>query len=120
MFDRCGRAPGRLLGVICAPVGALVNFFGPLDRLLKGLGPTFESNIVEMPVFPILVPRFGETTTFEGLATQVGATWSIKSHPGDARGSQSGGRDSKKGAKTGQSGRLGCQTSGTQWNPAGP
>ena len=56
MFDRFWGSPGRLLGVICAPVGALVVIFGPLDRLLKGLGPTFESNIVEKSVFAILVP----------------------------------------------------------------
>ena len=92
IFDRFWKSPGHLLGVICAPVGALLVIFGPLDRLLKGLGPTFESNIVEKSVFAILVPRLGETTTFEGLAAQVGATWSIKSHPGDARGSQNGGR----------------------------
>ena len=57
-------------------MGALVVIFGPLDRLLKGLGPTFERNIVEKSVFVILVPRLGETTTFEGPAAQVGATWS--------------------------------------------
>ena len=57
-------------------MGALVVIFGPLDRLLKGLGPTFERNIVEKSVFVILVPRPGETTTFEGPAAQVGATWS--------------------------------------------
>ena len=88
IFDRFGRSPGHLLGVICAPVGALLVIFGPLDRLLKGHGPTFESNIVETSVFAILVPRLGETTTFQGLAAQVGATWSIKSHPGHARGGQ--------------------------------
>ena len=57
MFDRFGGSPGRLLGVICAPMGALVVIFGPLDRLLKGLGPTFESNIVEKTFFAILVLR---------------------------------------------------------------
>ena len=57
-----------LLGVIYAPVGALLVIFGPLDRLLKGRGPTFESNIVEKLVFAILMPRSSETTTFEGLA----------------------------------------------------
>ena len=105
IFLRFWGSPGRLLGVICAPVGALVVIFGPLDRLLKGLGPTFESNIVEKSVFAILVPRLGETTTSEGLAAQVGATWSIKSHPGDARGSQNGGQGGQKGAGSGQSGR---------------
>ena len=71
-----GGSPGHLVGVICAPVGALVVIFGPLNRLLEGLGPTFERNIVEKSVFVILVPRLGETTTFEGPAAQVGATWS--------------------------------------------
>ena len=42
-----GGSPGDLVGVICAPVGALVVIFGPLDRLLKGLGATFERNLVE-------------------------------------------------------------------------
>ena len=99
MFDRLWGSPGRLLGVICAPVGALVVICGPLDRLLKGLGPTFESNIVEKSVFVILVPRLGETTTFEGPATQVGVTWSCKSRQGNPRGDPSEGRDGKKGAK---------------------
>ena len=76
IFGRFLGSLGRLVGVICAPVGALVVIFGPLDRLLKGLGPTFERNIVEKSVFVILVPRLGETTTFEGPAAQVGATWS--------------------------------------------
>ena len=111
IFDRFVGSPGRVEGVICAPVGALVVFFGPLDRLLKGLGPTFGSNIVEKSVFVILMPRPSETTTFEGLAAQVGATWSIKSHPGGAWGSQSGGQGGKKGARSGQSGRPACQSS---------
>ena len=46
MFDRFWESPG-LLGVICAPVGALVVIFSPLDRLWKGLGPTFERHLVE-------------------------------------------------------------------------
>ena len=79
-------SPGRLVGVICDPVGALVVIFGPLDRLLKGLGPTFERNIVEKSVFVILVSRLGETTTVEGPAAQVGATWSRKSRQRRARG----------------------------------
>ena len=112
IFDRFWKSPGHLLGVICAPVGALHVIFGPLDRLLRGLGPTFESNIVEKSVFAILVPRVCETTTFMGLAAQVGATWSIKSRPRGARGSKSGGQDSKKGAKTGQSGRPVCGSYG--------
>ena len=112
MFNGFLGSPGRLVGVTCAPMGALVVIFGPLDRLMKGLGPTFERNIVEKSVFVILVPRLGETTTFEGLAAQVGATWSIKSRPRSARGSQSGGRDSKNGAKTGQSGRPVCGSYG--------
>ena len=81
IFDRFWESPGRLVGVICAPVGALVVIVGPLGRLFKGLGPTFERNIVEKSVFVILMPRCGETTTFEGLATQFGAAWSMKSHP---------------------------------------
>ena len=76
IFGRFWMSLGRLVGVICAPVGALVVIFGPLDRVLKGLGPTFERNIVEKLVLVILVPRLGETTTFEGPAAQVGATWS--------------------------------------------
>ena len=76
IVGRFGRSLGRLVGVICAPVGALVVIFGPLDRLLKGLGPTFERNIVEKSVFVILVLSLSETTTFEGPAAQVGATWS--------------------------------------------
>ena len=76
IFYRFLGSLGRLVGVICAPVGALVVIFGPLDRLFEGLGPTFERNIVEKSVFVILVPRLGETTTFEGPAAQVGATWS--------------------------------------------
>ena len=47
IFDWFWGSPGRLVGVICAPVGALVVIFGPLDRLLKGLGPTFKGNLVE-------------------------------------------------------------------------
>ena len=47
IFDRFLECPGSLVGVICAPVGALVVIFGPLDRLLKGLGPMFERNLVE-------------------------------------------------------------------------
>ena len=94
-----------------------VVMFGPLDRLLKGLGPTFESNIVENLGFAILMPRLGETITFEGLAAQVGATWSIKSHPGDARGSRNGGQGSQKGAGSGQSGRPVCQSYGTRRKP---
>ena len=47
IFDRFLGSPGGLVGVICAPVGALVVIFGPLDRLWKGLGPTFERNLVE-------------------------------------------------------------------------
>ena len=113
MFDRFWWSLGRLLGVICAPVGALVVIFGPLDRLLKGLGPTLERNLVEKSVFVILVPRLGQTTTFEGPAAQVGATWSRKSRQRRAQGGQSGGRDSKKGAKTGQSGRRVCRASAT-------
>ena len=66
IFDRFWRSPGHLLGVICAPVGALLVIFGPLDRLLMGLGPTFESNIVEKPVVVILMSRLRETITFEG------------------------------------------------------
>ena len=68
------------------------------------LGPTFRSDMTEMSSFAILVPRLRETTTFEGLAAQVGATWSIKSRPRSAQGSQSAGRDNKNGATTGQSG----------------
>ena len=60
IFARFWRSPGHLLGVICAPVGALLVIFGPLDRLLTGLGPTFESNIVEKSGFAILMPRLGE------------------------------------------------------------
>ena len=55
-------------------VGALDVIFGSLDRLLRVLGPTFESNTPEKSGFVILVPRLSETTTFEGLAAQVGAT----------------------------------------------
>ena len=119
MFDRFWGSPGRILGVICTPVGAPLVIFGSLDRLLKGLGPTFESNIVEKSVFAILVPRLGETTTFEGLAAQVGAPWSIKSRPRTTHGSQSGGQDSKNGAKTGQSGRPVNRSYGTGRESAG-
>ena len=95
-------------------LGSPGRLFGSLHRLLTLLGPTFESNLVEKSVFAILVPRLGETTTFEGLAAQVGATWSIKSHPGDARGSRNGGQGSQKGARSGQSGRPVCQSYGTR------
>ena len=105
IFYGFGGSLGRLLGVICAPVDALVVIFGSLDGLLKVLGPTFESNMPERSGFVILVPRLGETTTFEGPAAQVGATWSIKSHPGDAWGSQNGVQGGKKCAGSGQSGR---------------
>ena len=76
IFDRVWGSLGRLVGVICVPVAVLVVIFGPLGRLLRGLGPTFTRHIVEKSVFVILVPRLGETTTFEGPAAQVGATWS--------------------------------------------
>ena len=45
IFYRFGGSLRRLVGVIC--VGALVVIYGPVDRPLKGLGPTFERNIVE-------------------------------------------------------------------------
>ena len=90
MFDRFGASPARLLGVICTSVGALVIIFGPLDRLLKGLGPTFESNLVEKCFFAILVPRVGETTTFEGLAAQKSTICSQRSRPNGPKSPRTG------------------------------
>ena len=113
IFGRFWGSLGRLVGVICAPMGALAVIFGALDRHLKGLGPTFERNLVEKSVFVILVPRLGEPTTFEGPVAQVGATWSRKSCQRRTRGGQGGGRDGKKGAKRGQSGRRVCRASAT-------
>ena len=110
---------GRRVGVICAPMGALVVIFGPLDRLLKGLGPTFESNIVGESVFAILMPRLGETTTFEDLAAQVGATSSRKSHPRGARGSQSRGQESKKDVCWPSESQAGSAALPQLWNSSG-
>ena len=56
IFGRFLGYLGRLVGVICAPMGALVIIFDPLNRLLEGLGPTFERNIVEKSVFVVLEP----------------------------------------------------------------
>ena len=81
IFDRFGASPGRLLGVICAPVDALVVIFGSLDGLLRVLAQTFESNMLERSGFVILVPRLSETTTFEGLAAQKSTIWSQRSRP---------------------------------------
>ena len=50
------ESPGRLLDVICVPVGALGVIFGSWDRLLKVLGQTFESNLQEKFDFAILTP----------------------------------------------------------------
>ena len=80
-------------------MGALGVIFGSWDRLLKVLGQTFESKLQEKFDFAILTPLPGKTSTFGGLAGQVGATWSRKSHPGDARSNRIGGQGGKKGAQ---------------------
>ena len=78
------------MGVICAPVDALVVIFGSLDGLLKVLGPTFESNMLERSGFVILVPRYGETTTFGGLAAQKSTICSQRSRPNGPKSPRTG------------------------------
>ena len=99
-------------------MGALGVIFGSWDRLLRVLGQTFASNLQEKLDFAILTPLCSKTSTFGGLAGQVGATWSRKSHPRDARGGQSGGQGGKKGAGSGQSGRPVCRSYGNGRNSA--
>ena len=72
-----------IFGVPGAPCRCHLRSHGRPGRHFWSAGPTFggtrtdfERNIVEKSVFVILVPRLGETTTFEGPAAQVGATWS--------------------------------------------
>ena len=71
------------LGIPGAPCRCHLRSRGRPGRHFWSAGSTFggtrtdfERNIVEKSVFVILVPRLGETTTLEGPAAQVGATWS--------------------------------------------
>jgi hypothetical protein len=98
---------------------------GGLDRTLanyEGTWGDFCTTFSKKAHFVILAPRWSETTTFGGLAVQVGATWSLKSHPGDARGSQNGGQD-KHGSKSCRLFRVGgevvCQSYGNNCKSAG-
>ena len=87
-----------------------LDFRGDLDRLLQ-------ESFLEKYDFVVFMPLCSRIGTFGGLGVQVGATSSIKSRQRNAQGSQSGGRDSKKGAKSGQSGRTGSpQTAGLKRN----
>ena len=99
-------ALGRHLAPFRHLVGALGEFFCSLDRLSMVPGPTFGRHFTKSYTFLILIPLCSGIGAFRGLAVQVGATGSIKSHPGDARGGQNGGQDGKKGVGPSQSGRF--------------
>ena len=108
---------GASFGSVRAPSGAMGVIFCSLDRLCMAPGPTFGRHFSKSSTFVILIPLCSGIGGFRGLAVQVGATWSIKSHPGDARGSQNGGQGGQKGAGSGQSGRPVEKTSATQREP---
>ena len=67
------------------------------EVLIKASKGFKELQELEKLIYTILIPFCSGIYVFRGLAVQVGATWSIKSLPGDARGGQNGGQDGKRG-----------------------